>query len=165
MNYTHKTVRDTVKKFDGMFHGPKVEHVSMTEDNFFKMIDHLVGEFNIQKFPVDMSDNKELAKLVEGSTAAVEATSCEYMSIWERVTTTSKLTWESDGMGLLCTIGKLGDRPVCVSIRSAVVDGKKIIFYHATSIVVDHDMVRNWIDLVMSNPKHSDATNFWNVLR
>ncbi len=84
-----------------------------------------------------------------------------------------KLSWSSNSDGLADTAGYLSGFPVVVTLWSAVVDGKKLIFVEPTSRVVDHDLIRTYLEKVMPwsakrpNGKLNitDAVNFHNVLR
>jgi hypothetical protein len=132
------------------------------------------------------ADDAQLAKLLDGAHGAVEATNEEQHNLWDRFAEGStkfgnypnytKYSWVEAGEGLMEGLDELGDRQVCVELTYATVDGKKIIFYNACSQVVDHQMVRDWLNKVMppsafedGDPRkrlnHSDATNFINVLR
>jgi hypothetical protein len=82
-----------------------------------------------------------------------------------------KVAWRSDSLGVLLTLGELDGRPVCVSFTWATLNGKRVLFYNATSEVVDHKLVGEWLQ-AHCNPKwdngqrraHCDAQNFHHCL-
>lgn len=75
---------------------------------------------------------------------AVEANSYEKLTIWQTFHEKAK-SWESISRGSMRTIGEIDKRPVCVCLFWDVINGKKVLFYEATSQVVDHEMVAKWI--------------------
>lgn len=86
--------------------------------------------------------------------------------------------WNDKLSGFLPTVGYIGKNkkmPVCISVLTAEVNGYKLLFYHATSRYVDHDMIRKWLDDNMpvtafedNDPRtrlnHTDANNFANIV-
>jgi hypothetical protein len=123
--------------------------------------------------------DKQMVEFLEGVTGVVEATSAEKHWIWREFSDWSEdehmdRTWKQ-GSGLLATVGTVGKRPVCISVLVDVVNGKRILFYHATSQVVDHQMVEEWLKRELpvtafegGDPRkrmnHTDATNWSNVI-
>jgi hypothetical protein len=116
-----------------------------------------------------MSD-PNLTEFLAGTVGVVEANSFEVMCLWKEHKTRG--TWVEHPLGMGCTVGHFGDMPVHVSLRTAEVDGHKILFIDPTSQVVDHRMVRDWLRSEM--PKSAkctatgavnkvDAMNFHNV--
>lgn len=76
----------------------------------------------------------------------VEATSFETHSLWKRDHHDEKIIkeWEQDvGNGI--KVGKVGKHEVWVSFMFNKLDGQWVCFYNATSQVVDHTLVENWI--------------------
>lgn len=119
----------------------------------------------------DPDFKRELDAYFEGIVGVVEATDCEKFYIWKEHTDERDGTFENSRHGLMCGVGVVGDMPVTLSLYTALIDGHKILFYHSPSQVVDHRMVRTWLD--ENCPKsaweqdrlnHSDATNWRNVL-
>ncbi len=104
--------------------------------------------------------------------ACVEATGYESLSLWQHHSSQSDRPkgykphqWVQDSLGFLQTVGTLADMPVAVSVFWATVDGKLVLFYEATSRVVDHEMVDEWIK--KNTPTaviRTNAMNFHNVL-
>jgi hypothetical protein len=101
--------------------------------------------------PVWRDNLKEDAELFEGVEFLVEASDYEKQTLWERYyykpfnPEAVVKDWQQVSMGHGITIGHLGDRPVCVSIFYAILDGHKVMFYDATSQVVDHAMIDEWL--------------------
>lgn len=108
----------------------------------------------------------------------VEADSFAHQTLWEQWSTEALFTrphcnniqWEQDSMGFMDTIGQLADMPVCVSFFWAKLNGHLILFYNATSAVVDHRMIESWLKKYC-NPQwdngrraHCDASNFHHVV-
>lgn len=116
--------------------------------------------------------DEQLTRFLEGTIGFCAATREEEHGIWSSLVDhrDPPLTWRQHG-GLGVTIGYLDNRPVHVSLSHVDVGGHKVIFYHATSTVVDHDMVRAFLDIIAPETakegarlNHSDATNFTNIL-
>ena len=119
---------------------------------------------------IELADT-EASEFLQGVVGAVEATGFEYHCLWKEAREL-EWSWEENLVGLWRQIGGFNDMPVCLSIRTAVVRGHKIAFYHPTSRIVDHEMVENWLRAVMpasalregtSYLNKSDAMNFSNV--
>lgn len=69
-------------------------------------------------------------------------------------------------------VGKLNDRPVVISLNSAMIDGQKILFIDATSELVDWGIVEAWLEKNLPSSardgyriNRTDALNFHNVFR
>lgn len=117
-------------------------------------------------------DREELDRYLEGVVGAIEDSSSLAVSyIYEKV---GKEGWgENRGGGFLHTVGEVGDMPVCVSLLTYTIRGHKILFVEPTSQVVDHRMVRQWIEEVLPQSawhegrqqfRISDANNWPNAL-
>jgi hypothetical protein len=63
--------------------------------------------------------------------------------------------WKQEGMGFMTCIGELAGRPVCVGGFYARINGIRVMFYEATSQVVDHDMVERWLDHIWRKQKET----------
>lgn len=129
----------------------------------------------------DKPDYKEYLKDVVGS---VEATNYEKHSLWIEYSTDAakhgwgtkdhiRFEWISAREGWLPRVGMIGDRPVCISTLIEEVDGKKLLFWHATSELVDYQMIENWLKEHLPPAafrgdgylNRTDPTNFSNILR
>jgi hypothetical protein len=106
----------------------------------------------------------EIAKELQATVFVVAATSFETLSLWRECHDSH--SWQDVRHGWLAQIGQVGDMPVCISLHWAVIDGRRVLFYEATSQVVDHRMVEAWLK-EHCNPvwdgsrrAHADAGNF-----
>ena len=89
----------------------------------------------------------------------VEATSFEQLCLWRDEHEGRKIPWDQTGLGYLETVGSIGNRPVCISLSTVHIDGKKILFIDATSQVVDHDMIEKWLEQNMPDTAFRDNYN------
>lgn len=87
----------------------------------------------------------------------VEATSHEMHMLWRDFAddrtareygppTKRRVKWEQLNPGSMPTIGTLGKRPICLTIFWARIDGQIVMFYEATSELVDWAKIRAWLD-------------------
>ncbi len=92
----------------------------------------------------------------------IEATNFEHVALWQLNEESKHIkSWEDISLGFGTTIGYVGDMPVTVFVFCSKLNGHKVAFYESTSLIVDHDMVRKWIDHYNPNPeRHTDAGNF-----
>jgi hypothetical protein len=100
----------------------------------------------------------------------IEATDFEMQYLTERnERSQNPVIWEQQSGGYLPTIGTLDDRPICLSFRWATLDGALVLFWHATSMVVDHGQIIIYMrktfphlfpDPVYNGSFASNATNF-----
>lgn len=120
-------------------------------------------------------DRDELDKYLEGVEGCIEdSSSLAIRYIYEKVTEKNKTDWgENRGGGFFHTVGEVGDMPVCVSLLTYTIRGHKILFVEPTSRVVDHKMVRDWIESVLPQSawnegrqqfRISDANNWHNAI-
>jgi hypothetical protein len=108
----------------------------------------------------------------------VEANSFERQCLWEHYHLDLGWTWESAGGGPLVTVGHLvtvypnRKHPICVELLWTKVNGHKILFYADTSMTVDHEMVKGWLEKNLPRsafkesspyPNCTDAMNFSNI--
>lgn len=126
-----------------------------------------------------LSADDEIVRFLEGVVGCVEANSFEKHSLWKENhyladDARHKREWKDNHSGYGITIGCVDDRPVHLSLRIATIDGQKILFYYATSQVVDHKMIREWLEVNLPDTAKgnypggyntTDATNFHNVFR
>lgn len=88
----------------------------------------------------------DVVEYLKGVIGVVDANSFENMSLWQQnQIRDNQRTWEESRSGYLVTVGQMGDRPVCLSISYATIDGHKILFIDACSEVVDYAMVEEWL--------------------
>jgi hypothetical protein len=123
-----------------------------------------VGEWR----PID----NELSRFLDGVTGVVEANSYEVLCLWKEARD-RKETWIDCPAGFHETIGHLAGMPVCVTLRTATVKDRKLLFIDGASQVVDHRMIDKWLNNVCPQSARSskqhvnriDAMNFHNVFR
>lgn len=126
---------------------------------------------------IDYTPNKE--EKIAGTVVLVEANSNETSDIWERFakdgkrckctcdicTRTKRYPWTQITPGYWETIGKLDNRPVCVSIFWVRISGYLIAFWEVTSQVVDYVMVNDWLEKTFPKVPTANAMNFHNAIR
>lgn len=97
----------------------------------------------------------------------VEATSFERQALWKQNQETGRLDWQQDLSGIGPTLGYLDGREICVDFTWAELNGQRVLFYEATSEVVDHKLIDAWLQ-ENCNPScdngqrraHTNADNF-----
>lgn len=117
----------------------------------------------------------EMTKFLEGVVGVVEADNYGKHMLWvENSRRDTPLTWVQNCHGYLLTIGMLDDMPVCISLFTAVIDGHKLLYLEATSTVVDHRMIDDWLKKNLPESafqpggefvNSTDAMNFHNIFR
>lgn len=97
----------------------------------------------------------------------VEADSFAQQSLWEKFH--KKIEWEQDLSGFGMTLGQIKKRPIFVSFSFAKIGGKYVCFYNATSQLVDHKMIEDYLEKNYpikydggSRRAMTDANNFHN---
>jgi hypothetical protein len=113
--------------------------------------------------PVDEHLKIELAK----TEYVVEANGFEYHSLWKEFN--KEYGWEENLRGHGVHVGDLAGKPVYISLRWAVVNEINMLFWYATSMVVDYGMIKEWFANncdPMSGDRHArcDAMNFSHAL-
>ena len=102
----------------------------------------------------------------------VEANSFETLCHWREFHKDGRYTFEQDGMGFTKHIGKFGGMPVVICLFRYKIDGHWVLFYEATSQVVDHRMINKWLDehvlthcpSIEGRVHHCNSMNFGNCL-
>lgn len=72
----------------------------------------------------------------------VEANSFEIHSLWQKYNTLPDLKIYLDGDGV--TVGYINNLPVVISRRWWSINGVVVLFWHATSRMVDYDLIDDW---------------------
>lgn len=114
---------------------------------------------------------EHLTKFFEGVVGVVEANSFERMMLWKENQDIGKRTWVENNSGYGVTVGEVAGDPVFLSVLTAQVDGHKLLFIDPTSQVVDHRLVRKWLDKNLPQSAFradgllniTDAMNFANI--
>ena len=72
--------------------------------------------------------------------------------------------WTRCSAGKGITLGRIDDMPIVASFRNAIVQGKKILFWNATSQVVDYRVIEKWFSENYPVTRKTDAVNLVNLL-
>ena len=92
----------------------------------------------------------ELDDLLSCAEFVVEASSFEQQMLWERYSleygsdSNVRVDWQDQSRGWLVEVGRLDNRPVCINVRGSLLNGLAVLFYEATSEVVDWKMIKEW---------------------
>ena len=102
----------------------------------------------------------------------IEASREEYSYLYRTLKNSENFTVTENLSGVTVVVGTLMDRPICISIWNMTVNGKKVIMWEPTSMLVDYAMIEewwdgNWPDKAYrdngSRKNRSDASNAFNV--
>ena len=117
--------------------------------------------------------DKDIITFMEGVEGVVEATDLECEHLYNlNADSENRRNWRNIGGSFLVTVGHICDLPVCISLRTARIDYKKILFFYPTSGMVSYDMIREWFEINLPETakgnypggyNHTDATNFHNI--
>lgn len=94
----------------------------------------------------------------------VEANSFEYHTLWKNYHQSKVVSWEENLSGHGVTVGFLDNRPICICLRTAKIDNKDVIFIDATSVVVDWNMINEYINKSFPSSRTIDANNFHQMI-
>lgn len=133
-----------------------------------RKLDKAIGGVEVDRRPDD-----QMTKFLDGVIGCVEADSFARFMLWkenEDRAPEHKREWSSNNTGLSTQVGILADHEVWVSLQTAIIGGHKILFYSADGRVVDHDMVRSWLECRLPKTafngtrlNNTDAMNFHNI--
>lgn len=123
------------------------------------------------KQTVSLLDDDFVALLAD-TYYAVEANSFEYSALYKEYAKEQGHVWKENLSGRGACIGYVGKRMVFVSFRTAIINGRKILFYEATSPMVDWDMIEDWLrsnlptsaKRAAGDLRKADANNFYSAL-
>jgi hypothetical protein len=136
-------------------------------------------------FKTREQQDKELRRRFEMTTFVVEATSCETQMLWERTQMLWERTdkramhdklnvfeWQEIYPGFMETIAELQGRPITIAMFFYVINSgparrNMVMFWEATSEVVDYKLCREWLEKQFANRDdvtYTDAMNFHQVL-
>jgi len=108
-------------------------------------------------------DSDEMLSAVD---YVVEANSFEQLTLWKDWN--NRVEWEDCRGGFGVHVGDVGDLfPVWISLLVAKINGKVVLFWFPTSMVVDYEMCENYIKRHTVNRSYRnlvDAQNFHNVV-
>lgn len=94
----------------------------------------------------------EDAELFKDVVFLVQCTHHEQFTFWQdyfrkpKYKESAVKSWEQEGSGYLITIGEIDNRPICINVWWEWLEGYRVMFYEATSQVVDYVIVDNWIE-------------------
>ena len=117
--------------------------------------------------------DSEMKEFLQDVAGVVEATSYERMCLWKECTKESGYSWVSDNTGFAIAIGFFTDkRPVVLEMCKILVKNKSILFINPTSVAIDHDMIKLWLNMNLPITarysdgviKFTDPMNFHNLL-
>lgn len=91
----------------------------------------------------------------------VEATGFESLTIWKEYH--ERVSWTQDSIGCLVTVGRVGERPCCISVGWNIIGGHRIAFWEPTSQAVDHAQIESWFD-ANCNPTHDGRKSRTNAM-
>lgn len=126
-----------------------------------------------------MKFNENDAELFKEVAFLVEATNQEYMGFWADFSHQSDhprfkdktVKWEQESLGKSREIGKINGRPIVVDIRYARLNGRRVAFLEGCSQLVDHVMIREWLEHFTEKTirhdgrwAHCDSSNFHHCL-
>jgi hypothetical protein len=99
----------------------------------------------------------------------VEATDLERLMLWRDHA--ERTNWQQDNPGTMIIAGHLDGRPVCVTLTWEIQCGQRVLFWEATSEVVDYKMIKAWFaqnthapDWGGGRPARCNASNFHHCL-
>lgn len=98
---------------------------------------------------------KELLKEVK---YAVEATNFEETALWEKFK--DKVIWKEMRSGLGEIVGEVNGCDVFLSLRFNFINNVPVLFWEATSIMVDHFQIEKWFDEKTTIKRNVSAQNF-----
>lgn len=125
---------------------------------------------------------EDIAEYLNGVEGLVEANSYEKHCLWLHYAKDAdkyggfgetRFDWQERTAGYGFTVGTVADKPVHLSLMVNTVNGKRLLFWYATSQMVDHQMIDDWLDNNMPPSarradgylNRTDATGFVNILR
>ena len=86
-----------------------------------------------------------------------------------RLPSNHTVKWSGAGAdGFMVEVGDLAEMPVCVVFTFDQINDKTVVFYHASSQVVDHRMIEKWLRDNTSTPDNgivpmTSANSFFNA--
>jgi len=106
-----------------------------------------------------MKPDKETQEKLDATEFIIEANSFEQLMLWNEneARPDNKYEWVENPLGQMLTLGTLDNRPVCIAIQWAIINGMRMMFWDSTSQVVDHKMIDKFFD-EYCNPKHDNGT-------
>ncbi len=107
--------------------------------------------------------NKSYLEMYANVEGVVEATRFEAFCLWKQWHEENGYHWYSENHGPLITVGHLEGRPVAIAPLLHTVNGKCIMFLEATSVVVDWDMIREWLKENVPSVCDGEYVKIWDA--
>ncbi len=118
-----------------------------------------------------MKFNKTDRELFNGVEYIVEASDNEQFHLWidfssesDRPMKGRTVKWVQENPGFSRQIGQINKRPIVVQGFYVRINGKRVLFYEGCSQLVDHVMIREWIEhhgpTIDGQLAHCNAANF-----
>jgi hypothetical protein len=111
-----------------------------------------------------------IKEYLDGIIGTVEANTFEQNCLWRDYH--EKYEWIETRSGYIRHVGEIGDKPIYISLMTAIIKGHKILFWYPTSVAVDYDVITEWLkknvpqSAMQPNADYVnnvDAQNFSNV--
>jgi hypothetical protein len=107
-------------------------------------------------------------EFIQDVIAVVEATSFEQHQLWrdwhQYPRYDNTLSFKQGCVGRIREIGGIDDRPIVICMFVNEWGGRRVLFYEATSTLVDHKMIADWFNGVLPDVPRVDADNFHRVV-
>ncbi len=186
------TINVTAKKGDTLFKPNQI--VSLCNKKYWKNAVEVELDGNISSKPANYEPHfqqpcdsltyvyqevgaDEFVRVIEDTDATehlkdvvgfCEANSFETLELWKYWNKAVK--WEQEYQGKVYQVGEIiidgKSFPVNITVFFNKINGKRIAFHDACSLVVDHDMVKDFLKShAPDNTYMTDAMNFCNILR
>lgn len=92
-----------------------------------------------------------------------KANSFESLCLW--LEWNKRVNWIQGDFGRMVTVGHINEFPITVSLFWNTIDNEEVLFYEASSRVVDYSVVNKWLHENCSMELYkTDAMNFHNII-
>jgi len=120
-------------------------------------------------------DDYELNERIEKTEYLVEADSAHSHFLWQEWADEARgmgytspydkpsFKWKQH-QGIMLEVGRIEDRPICITIMWNEIGGALIGFYNASSQLVDHKMVEEFLKKKFKDTPKTDTMNFAHVI-
>ena len=76
-------------------------------------------------------------------------------------------SWDDERVGVCLTVAHVNingkKMPIVIQMFFSVINGKRLCFWHASSCVVDYDVVDAWFEKNLPGIRRTDANNFYSM--
>lgn len=106
--------------------------------------------------------NKQLDdEFIDDVAFVIEANRNEAQWLWEKY---NDIGYSTENSGVMKHLGDFGGMPVWLSLFVGHLNGVKFVLYEPTSLVVDYQMVRDFLDYHYQEIKKIDCACFGQVI-